>query len=234
MYALILAGGKGERLRPLTDLVPKPMVPVNGRPILWYQVNWFKRAGVTDVVFLCGYKWEAIRDFFGDGRDFGVNVHYSVEDTPLGRGGALKQGLAAVPASERTVLASNGDTLTNQELEPMIEQHHSSGAMATVMLTPYPSAYGVVDVGESDRITAFQEKGELPLWINAGVYVLDTAIRDELPNLGDHETTTFPRLAKAGSIYAYRTRAFWKTVDNLKELKEADEALEAGAASRMA
>ena len=78
MYALILAGGKGERLRPLTDTLPKPMVPVGGKPILWHQVQWLKEAGVTDVVFLAGYRWEAIQDYFGDGQAFGIRAHYSV------------------------------------------------------------------------------------------------------------------------------------------------------------
>ena len=93
MYALILAGGKGERLRPLTDTLPKPMVPVCGKPILEHQVEWLKRGGVTDVVFLAGYRADAIQEHFGDGSAFGINAHYSVEDSPLGRGGAIKAGL---------------------------------------------------------------------------------------------------------------------------------------------
>ena len=93
MYALILSGGMGERLRPLTNDIPKPMAPVNGKPILWYQIEWLKLAGVTDVVFLAGYRWESIKEYFGDGADFGFNAHYSVEDSPLGRGGAIRNGL---------------------------------------------------------------------------------------------------------------------------------------------
>ena len=85
MYALILAGGKGERLRPLTDSVPKPMVPVCDKPILLHQVEWLRLIGVTDVVFLVGYRWQIIQDFFGDGSEFGIQAHYSVEDSPLVR-----------------------------------------------------------------------------------------------------------------------------------------------------
>ena len=225
MYALILAGGKGERLKPLTDTLAKPMIPVNGKPILWYQITRFKNAGVTDALILCGHNWESIKAHFGQGSDLGVRIHYAVEDTPLGRGGALKYGLGMVPESEGTVLASNGDILTTQEFGPMMEAHRRTGALATVMLTPYPSAYGVVEVDSSGKVTAFREKGELPLWINAGIYVLETAIREELPDLGDHETTTFPRLAAGGRLYAYQSRAFWKPVDNHKDLREAEEAL---------
>ena len=226
MYALILAGGKGERLRPLTDNVAKPMVPVSGRPLLWYQVSQLRNAGITDLVLLCGFRWESIRDFLGDGTGFGMRVHYSLEETPLGRGGALRRGLGMVPDTQKTVLALNGDVLTTQEIGPLVELHQNSGALATVMLTPYPSAYGVVDVDSSGRVLAFREKGELPHWINAGVYVLDTAIRDELPVLGDHETETFPRLAEKGCLYAYQSRSFWKTIDTHKDLREAEEALQ--------
>ncbi|MBI4310637.1 MAG: nucleotidyltransferase family protein [Chloroflexi bacterium] len=225
MYALILSGGKGERLRPLTDNLPKPMVPVHGKPILWHQLAFLKKAGVTDVVFLCGYKWEAIQSYFGDGSASGVRVAYSVEDTPLGRGGAIKQGLALVPRSETTVFALNGDILTAQDLAPMLAQHRQTGAVATDMLVPYPSAYGVVEVDGRQRITAFREKGELPLWINAGIYLLQTSIAPLLPDLGDHETTTFPKLAQEGKLYAFTSRVFWRSVDNHKDLREAEDAL---------
>ena len=85
-YALIIAGGRGERLRPLTDNLPKPMIPLNGRPILWYQVEWMRSYGVTDVIFLCGYLGDTVSEYFGDGSKFGINAHYSYEDSPLGRG----------------------------------------------------------------------------------------------------------------------------------------------------
>ena len=212
-------------MRPLTDTVAKPMVEVNGKPILWHQVTKYKELGITDFIILCGYRWESIRDYFGDGSQMGVNIQYSVEEAPLGRGGAIKQGLTCVPDSESTVLACNGDILTGEDLGLMIEQHADTGALATVMLTPYPSAYGVVEMDDSKRITAFREKGELPLWINAGIYLLQTAIRPELPDLGDHETTTFPRLADQGKLFAYCSRSFWKAVDNHKDLREAEEAI---------
>ena len=226
MYALILAGGMGERLRPLTDTMAKPMVPVNGKPILWYQVTRFRDAGVSDIVVLCGYKWESIRDYFGDGSEFGVRMHYEVEETPLGRGGALKRGLGLVSDHHQAVLASNGDILTTQEIGPILELHRNTNALATVMLTPYPSGYGVVEVDESSRITAFREKGELPHWINAGIYILSMGIKEEMPDLGDHETTTFPRLVDRGQLRGYKSRAFWRAIDNHKDLREAEEALQ--------
>lgn len=230
MYALILAGGKGERLRPLTDAVPKPMVPVGGRPILEHQVEWLKQAGVTDVVFLTGYLWETIQDHFGDGQRFGVRAHYSVEDAPLGRGGAIRQGLSMVPGSEQYVVAVNGDVITAQELVPVIGLHErlkrsNPSHMATIVVVPMISPYGIVELSETDQVVGFQEKVELPHWINAGIYILDRKVSEVLPELGDHETETFPGFAKTGKIAALRSRAFWRSVDSFKDLREVEEAL---------
>ena len=228
MYALILAGGRGERLRPLTDTVPKPMVEVNGKPILWHQVSWLKEEGVTDVVFLCSYRWEVIRDYFGDGAEYGLRTQYSVEKSPLGRGGGLRQGLGLVPASERMVVGLNGDVLTDQHLEPLLRLHRDTGATATMMLTKYPSAYGVIEVDDASRVLAFNEKGYLPHWIHAGVDIFDRAIEQELPELGDHETTTLPRLAEEGRVYAFKSNAFWQSIDGFKDLSVAEQALLTG------
>ena len=115
MYALVLAGGRGERLRPLTDTTPKPMVPLLGKPILWHQVEWLKKGGVTDIVFLAGYRWEAIKEFFGDGSAYGFRAHYSVEDSPLGRGGAIRKGMSLVPEEEERVVVTNGDIITGRK-----------------------------------------------------------------------------------------------------------------------
>ena len=143
-YALSIAGGRGERLRPLTDDRPKSMVEIDGKPIIKYQMDWMKSHGVTDVVFLCGYKATVIQNYIGDGSQHGITAHYSLEDSPLGRGGALKQGLHMIPENIETVLVANGDVLTNQPLDPIIKLHERSGAMGTIMLVPYPSQYGVV------------------------------------------------------------------------------------------
>jgi len=224
MYALILAGGRGERLRPLTDTIPKPMVKVKGRPIIWYQIAWLKDQGITDVMILCGYKWTTIRDYVGNGKDFGVKAHYSVEETPLGRGGAIKQGLSALPESEQTIVVLNGDVLTSQELGPLLRLHHDSNSPYTMMLIPYPSAYGVVEMDGGGRVTAFNEKGSLPHWIHAGVDILDRGIARELPDVGDHETTTLPRLAQQRQLYAFLSQAHWQSIDSFKDLREAEEA----------
>ena len=228
MYALILAGGKGERLRPLTDTLPKPMVPVCGKPILEHQVTWLKAGGVTDVVFLAGYRWEAIKDQFGDGKAFGINAHYSVEDSPLGRGGAIKKGFPKVPETEETVAVLNGDVITAETLDNLSARHRerrsaNESHMATILVVPMVSPYGLVEMDETGTVTGFREKVEMEHWINGGIYLFERTIVAELPDIGDHETETFPRLAQAGQLAAFRSRSFWHSVDSLKDLQEAEE-----------
>jgi NDP-sugar pyrophosphorylase family protein len=228
MYAMILAGGKGERLRPLTDNAPKPMVPLCGKPILEHQIDWLKEGGVTDVVFLAGYLWDSIQDYFGDGSGFGFNATYSVEDSPLGRGGAIKKGYPFVPPDEETVVVLNGDIVTDERLDSILARHRErksrdASLLATLLVVPMVSPYGLVDTDAADEVTGFREKVELPHWINGGVYVFDRAIFSGFPDLGDHEVETFPRLAQEGRIAAFKTRAFWTSIDSFKDLREAEE-----------
>ncbi len=157
MYALILAGGKGERLRPLTDTIPKPLAPLDGRPILWHQVEWLKQAGVTHVIFLVGYRWEMVREYFGDGSKFGIKPIYSVETRPLGRGGAIRMGLNHVPDSEHTVMVLNGDIITEQHPQPVLDHHAARRRanprhLATIMVVPMISPYGLVDLASENPL----------------------------------------------------------------------------------
>lgn len=221
MYALIIAGGEGERLRPLTSDRPKPMIAVAGKPILEYQVRWLVGQGVSDVILLCGYKAEVIQEHFGDGSRFGLRVHYSLEEKPLGRGGALKLGARLLPSDEELTLALNGDILSNQPLAPLLRYHRRKGATATVMLTRLRSPYGITRGDKAGHIVTFEEKPLLPHWINAGVYVLAAGFFHRLPERGDHETTTFPELAAEGKLFGYRSRAYWRTIDTFKDLTEA-------------
>jgi NDP-sugar pyrophosphorylase family protein len=206
------------------------MVPLCGRPILAHQVEWLKEGGVSDVVFLAGYCWEAIQNYFGDGRQFGVRAHYSVEDSPLGRGGAIRKGFSLLPAGEESVVVLNGDVITREKLGAVVDRHRQKrnadpSHLATIMVVPMVSPYGLVEVGPGDDVVGFREKVEMPHWINAGVYLFDRRIEGELPELGDHETSTFPRLARVGRISAHKSRAFWRGVDSFKDLREAEEYL---------
>ncbi len=221
MYALIVAGGEGERLRPLTSERPKPMIQVADKPILEHQIRWLVGEGVSDVILLCGYKAEVIQEHFGDGSRFGLRVQYSLEQEPLGRGGALKLGARLLPPDEELALGLNGDILTNQPLTPLLRYHRQKGATATVMLTRLRSPYGITRGDRAGHITAFEEKPLLPHWINAGVYVLTADFFRRLPDRGDHERTTFPELAAEGKLFGYHSRAYWRSIDTFKDLTEA-------------
>lgn len=228
MWALTIAGGRGERLQPLTDNICKPMVPVNGVPLLQHQASWLCENGVTDIVFLTGYRAEQVEDHFGDGSRFGFNAHYSVEDQPLGRGGAVKQGLGLVPSDVDDVVVVNGDVLTKQPLAPLIETRRENDALAAITLIPYVSQFGVVLVSDDDVVTSFAEKTELPFWINGGIYVLNRDIESLFPDIGDHEDSTFPRIVENGQMRAIRSNAAWISVDSHKDLRTAEEMMRAG------
>ena len=228
MWALTIAGGRGERLRPLTDGICKPMVPVNGAPLLQHQACWLSENGVTDIVFLTGYRAEQVEEHFGDGSRFGFRAHYSPEDQPLGRGGAVKQGIGLVPGGVEDVIVVNGDVLSAQPLAPLIQQRREHGAAAAITLIPYVSSFGVVLVSDDGVVTSFAEKTELPFWINGGIYVFERDIENLLPDVGDHETTTFPRLVGEERIHAIKSSAHWISVDSHKDLREAQEMMSRG------
>ena len=216
MYAVLIAGGKGERLRPLTNERPKPMVEVLGKPLMAYQVDWLIGQGVDHFVISCGYLPEVIEDYFADGSSLGVSFEYAIEQTPLGRGGGLRQGLQRVPASEALVLGTNADVLSEQELAPMIEQHRADANVATILLTPYVSQFGIVK-SDGRKVTSFVTNPVLPHWINGGVYVLSREMESLLPDVGDHEDSTFPELAAQGRLGAFHSDARWRGVDGLKD-----------------
>jgi NDP-sugar pyrophosphorylase family protein len=224
MHALVIAGGEGQRLRPLTDDRPKGMVAVAGKPILQHQVEWLRENGVAHAVVACGYRHEAIQDHFGDGSRFGLSIDYSIEATPLGRGGALKLAYRQVPASAEIIIATNGDNVHTQRLAPMIRQHKRTEAVATLLLMQLRSPYGIARQ-RGKHITGFREKPLLPHWLNAGVYVLNREFLEACPDVGDHEDRLFPELSAAGKLYAFRSRAYWKAIDTIKDLQEAEKEL---------
>lgn len=226
MQAIILAGGKGERLRPFTADRPKAMVEILGVPLLGYQLQWLQVQGVSDIIVACGYRHEVIEDFFGTGEKWGVRIQYAVEAQPLGRGGALKVAFPLLREGEDICLATNGDVLTNVRIKTLVQAHRDSGCLATVVLAPFISPYGIVEVDQDDRIVAFHEKPELPYWVNAGIYVLAREVGRLLPDQGDHEDSTFPRLAAERKLAAFKSRSYWRAVDTAKDLSEVHKELE--------
>jgi len=228
VYAIIIAGGKGERLRPLTSDRPKHMVLLGDKPILEYQIEWLRENGVTDIVVAVGHLHHVIEEYFQDGARWGVRMAYSLEREPLGRGGAIKLAYRLVPKPEPFVIATNGDNVNTQPLTPMVRQHQRTGAMATLLLTQLRSPYGIVQQ-RGKRIVGFREKPLLPHWLSAGVYVLSREFFDRLPDTGDHEDVLFPQLAAEGRLFGFRSRAYWKAIDTVKDLSEAAEQLSVAA-----
>src|SRR5688572_24448181 len=177
MRAVILAGGEGTRLRPLTLALPKPVVPVVDRPFLNHQLDLLGRVGVEDVVFSLAYQPDRVRAVFGDGAAAGKRIRYAVEETPLGTGGAVKN---AEQWLDETTLVFNGDVLTDVDLPAVIDQHRRTRSAATLVLAPVPNpaAYGLVEFDADGRVGRFVEKPDASQittdTINAGIYVLDT------------------------------------------------------------
>lgn len=225
LTALVLAGGQGERLRPYTENRPKPMVPVNGRPVLEYHLTWLRDGGVKKAFLLCGYLHNVIKEHFGEGNSLGMELEYVVEEEPLGTGGAIKQGLARLDSGVELAIATNGDTITEQSVGDLVRVHQQHSGLATVMLVSLISPYGIVDTEDDGRVREFVEKPALPYWLNAGVYVLDPAVQAYLPDRGDYERTAFPALARDGQMYSYKSTALWIGVDTVKDLSDASRIL---------
>lgn len=218
--AIILAGGKGERLRPFTEDRPKPMVEVGGRPIVEYQLDQLAKAGIEEVVFACSYKREVLQKHIGSGSKYGIKASFSIEETPLGRGGGIKQAMQHLSLDWQDVVVLNGDNLWRIEFDQLIAQHQNHSSLATLVVVPLRSPYGIVEFDNQHKIKGFREKPVLPHWINAGVYVFSNKIEPLLPEMGDHETETFPNLS-ADKFMVYKSEGYWRAVDTIKDLTEA-------------
>lgn len=219
--AIILAGGKGERLRPLTNDRPKPMIDINGQPILLYIIEQLVKAGIEEVVFACSYMHEVIEDYIGDGSRFGIRAKFSIEETPLGRGGGIKQAMKYLTPGWQDVFIANGDQLWLLDIEEMIQKHETRNALVTDLVVPLKSQYGIVEFNDKGEILGFKEKPILPHWINAGVYVFSKDVEGLLPDIGDHEVETFPMLPKERFI-VFQSTNYWRGVDTVKDKTEAD------------
>lgn len=219
------------RLRPLTDDRPKALVPVKGRPISEYQIDWLvKEGGVDGVTFACGYKWERLKEHFGSSFH-SIPVDYSVEDEPLGTGGAVKKALETRNPGE-LVIVTNGDIITDLSLKRMIDAHKQAGEIAASMLVvPYHSRFGVVKIDKLKMVRGFEEKAAFPdIWINGGVYILNTRkILKNLPHRGDIERETFPKLVSHGELLSFPHYGEWYFLDSMKDLKELEEYIPAKA-----
>jgi mannose-1-phosphate guanylyltransferase len=214
--ALVLAGGLGERLRPLTLETPKILVDVGGAPILDHQVAWLRKHGVERVVISCGHLSERIEEYVRS-RNLGVDVQLSVESKKLGTGGALNLALGKLHSDVFYVL--NGDIITNVDLMGLAWQHRKMGKVATITVVPFTSPYGVVKASDG-LLDEFREKPRLPYWINAGVYVMSRRIQPRLPEEGSLEADVLSNMS--GEVAVYASEETWIPIDTIKDLREAE------------
>jgi NDP-sugar pyrophosphorylase family protein len=221
--AIILAGGKAERLGDAAEGRPKALVPMAGRPLAAYQLALLARAGVERVIISCAAGQEEL--FQRELGALGLELVTVGEPEPLGRGGGLRLA-AQARQTDGPVYALNGDELFDLELADLFEAHSRGGGAATITVAPLQSPFGVVDVDESDVVRGFREAPTLPYWVSTGLYVFEEEAIARLPERGDHETTTFPELAGEGRLRAFRHEGLWLTVNTPKDLRRAQEYLE--------
>jgi mannose-1-phosphate guanylyltransferase len=232
VQALVLAGGEGTRLRPLTRTTPKPVLPLAGQPFLSFMLDWARRHGVDDVILSCGFLSEEVRSVLGD-IHHGMRLRYVVEDEPLGTAGPVRLAYDEGILDER-LLVLNGDVLTDIDLSSELEQHERTGARATLALVAVDdtSSYGVVPTGDDGQVLEFLEKseGEPPTdRINAGAYVLERDVAEAIPGgrSVSFEREVFPELIGAG-LYGWSAEGYWIDIGSPERYLEATYDLLAG------
>jgi mannose-1-phosphate guanylyltransferase len=216
VQALILAGGEGTRLRPLTTTYPKPVVPLVDRPFIGFMLDWLRGHGVDRVIMGCGHMADGVRSVLGDGSAFGVELSFVEEPRPLGTGGALK---FAEDLLDERFLMLNGDVLTDLDLTAQIARHEATGARATLALTPVedPSGYGLVRLGPGGEVTEFVEKPSADQIdtnnVSAGAYVLERSVLELLQpgRPASIERDVFPRLVGDG-LFGYVGDGYWMDI----------------------
>lgn len=212
MKAIILAGGRGKRLRPITDYVPKSLVPLKNTPIIEWQIKYLKEYGVNEVIICTGYKTKMIENYLGM-KNLGVKIKFSIEKFPLGTGGAIKK--AGKMINDKSFFVINGDTITNINLTKLAKKPNS---IASIELQ---TKFGTLETN-GNKISKFREKKEISdLWMNAGIYYLQKEILKDLPNKGDIEKTLFPDYAKKGKLNTIKFKKIkWYSIDSFKDIED--------------
>jgi mannose-1-phosphate guanylyltransferase len=212
LKAIILAGGRGKRLKPITDYVPKPLVPIKNIPIIEWQIKYLKKFGIKEVIICTGYKTKMIQNYLNV-KNMGIKITFSIEKTPLGTGGAIKK--AGKMIDEESFFVINGDTITNIDLKKLAEKPNSIAAIEL------RTKYGILET-KGNKIIEFKEKKEIQnTWMNAGIYYLQKEVLKELPVKGDIEKTLFPDYAKKGKLNTIKFKnTKWYSVDSFKDMED--------------
>ncbi|MBI4009996.1 MAG: nucleotidyltransferase family protein [Candidatus Aenigmarchaeota archaeon] len=221
MQAVILCGGLGERLRPHTEKIPKVMLELKGKPILEHVINHIKKYGIEVIVLLCGYKSDEIKNHFGNGKKFGVNINYSVEKEKLGTAGAVNNAKDLI---HDDFILINGDVITDFPLDRLLNEFDKLNKAVISLVRP-KSPFGVAKIENTEngvKIKNFVEKPRMNEWINAGYTVIPKDFLRLFAKNGDVETDVYPKLVKTGDLYAFLLddKYYWKSIDTHKDLKE--------------
>ena len=213
MKAIILAGGRGKRLSPITDYVPKPLIPLQNIPLIEWQIKYLKKFGVREIIICTGYKSKMIENFFAMKKNLKVKITFSIEKVPLGTGGAIKQAGSLI--KEKSFFVLNGDVITNIDLNKLAKKPNS---IASIELK---TKFGIMET-KGDLVTAFKEKKKVSeVWMNAGVYHLQKETLRDLPKRGDIEKTVFPDYAKKGILHTVKFKDVdWYSIDSFNDMVE--------------
>ena len=212
LKAIILAGGRGKRLRPITDYVPKPLISIKNIPIIEWQIKYLKKFGISEIIICSGYKTEMIENYLKN-KKLGIKITFSIENKPLGTGGAIKK--AGKKIRDKSFLVINGDTITNIDLKKVMKKENS---IASIQLR---TKFGILQT-EQNKIIKFDEKKEIKnIWMNAGIYNLKKETIKKLPTVGDIEKTLFPAYAKKEKLSTIKfTNSKWYSIDSFKDIEE--------------
>ncbi len=223
--AVILSGGEGLRLRPITHNIPKGLVKVGGKPLLEWVVEWLHQNKVTNLVIGVAYLKEKIMRYFGSGRRFGVDIEYSVHTIEGGTSEGFRLAISRYVDSP-SFFALNGDQITNLRLDAIYNNYRENGSLASIAVVHPRLPFGLVKIGQKGLCKGFVEKPVLnDVFCSMGIYVFDRRVLKYLPRRGDVERTTFPKLAQMNRLKAFKHNGSFITVNSLGELEKADEAL---------
>ena len=213
MKAIILAGGRGERLRPITDKIPKPLIPINNVPLIERTIKYLKKYGISEIIISGGYKSNKIEFFLKKKKNFGCQIIFSIEKTPLGTGGAIKKALKYV--GEESFLVLNGDVVTNINLRKILKKPN------TIAANELKTKFGTMHI-KNNKILKFNEKKDIMnVWMNPGIYHLSKNIDKIIPKKGSLEGTVFPKMAKNKTLDVVQFKnTLWFSIDSHKDIEE--------------
>ena len=238
--AILLVGGMGTRLMPLTSKIPKPMLQVAGVPFTEHQIRKAAQAGISEIVLATSYKAELCEPYFGDGAKFGIKIKYAVEESALGTGGGIRNAAALLDDCDQVVIF-NGDVLSGHDLAAQIQSHINNRADVTLYLTKVEDAraYGCVELLADNQVKSFLEKMENPVsnMINAGYYIFNRKVIDQIPanQVVSVERDTFPSFLSSGvKVYGYLENSYWLDIGNPQALVKASADLITGVITSVA